>query len=142
MMLEILPCYAACRVPKTRGTHNQRLRKTKPTGLAETANETPRSCSDSYEARSTGRLDHVPTRTRLTRQNASTTSTRTGVKSHFLLPIPGWAVKTYHYTHHTRHYSATDHPRGEYDEYRTSRFRGLGLICSLSTHLDPTSTQP
>jgi hypothetical protein len=36
----------------------------------------------------------------------------TSVKSHFLLPIPGWAVKTYHCTRHTRHYSATDHPRG------------------------------
>jgi hypothetical protein len=73
MMLEILPCYAACRVPKTRGTHNQRLRKTKPMGLAKTANKMPRPCSDSYEARSTGRLDHVLTRTRLTRRDASTT---------------------------------------------------------------------
>jgi hypothetical protein len=36
----------------------------------------------------------------------------TGVKSHFLLPILGWAVKTYHCTRHTRHYSVTDHPRG------------------------------
>jgi hypothetical protein len=36
----------------------------------------------------------------------------TGVKSHFLLPIPGWEVKTCHYTHHTVHYFATDHPRG------------------------------
>jgi hypothetical protein len=36
----------------------------------------------------------------------------TSVKSHFLLPIPGWAVKTYHYTRHAEHYSATDHPRG------------------------------
>jgi hypothetical protein len=36
----------------------------------------------------------------------------TNVKSHFLLPIPGWAVKTYHYTCHVEHYSATDHPRG------------------------------
>jgi hypothetical protein len=36
----------------------------------------------------------------------------TGVKSHFLLPIPGWAVKTCHCTRHTGHYSATDHPRG------------------------------
>jgi hypothetical protein len=62
-----------CRVPKTRGTHNERLRKTKPTGLAETANEMPWPCSDSYEARSTGRLDHVPTHTRLARQDASTT---------------------------------------------------------------------
>jgi hypothetical protein len=35
----------------------------------------------------------------------------TGVKSHFLLPIPGWTVKTCHCTHHTGHYSATNHPR-------------------------------
>jgi hypothetical protein len=35
-----------------------------------------------------------------------------GVKSHFLLPIPGWEMKTCHYTHHTMHYFATDHPRG------------------------------
>jgi hypothetical protein len=62
-----------CRVPKTRGTHNQRLRKTKPTGLAETANETPRPHPDSYEARLMGRLDHVLTCTRLARQDASTT---------------------------------------------------------------------
>jgi hypothetical protein len=31
---------------------------------------------------------------------------------------------------------------GEYDEYRAPRFRGLGLIRSLSIHLDPTSTRP
>jgi hypothetical protein len=36
----------------------------------------------------------------------------TGVKSHFLLPIPEWAVKTCHCTRHTIHYSTTDHPRG------------------------------
>jgi hypothetical protein len=36
----------------------------------------------------------------------------TSVKSHFLLSIPGWAVKTCHYTRHAEHYSATDHPRG------------------------------
>jgi hypothetical protein len=36
----------------------------------------------------------------------------TSVKSHFLLPIPRWTVKTCHCTHHTGHYSATDHPRG------------------------------
>jgi hypothetical protein len=43
------------------------------TGQAETANETPRPRSDSYEARSTGRLDHVPTHTRLARRDSSTT---------------------------------------------------------------------
>jgi hypothetical protein len=36
----------------------------------------------------------------------------TSVKSHFLLPISGWEVKTSHCTHHTMHYFATDHPRG------------------------------
>jgi hypothetical protein len=36
----------------------------------------------------------------------------TSVKSHFLLPISGWAVKTYHYTRHAEHYSTTDHPQG------------------------------
>jgi hypothetical protein len=34
------------------------------------------------------------------------------VKSHFLLPILGWAVKTCHYTRHAEHYSTTDPPRG------------------------------
>jgi hypothetical protein len=43
------------------------------TGRAETTNETPRPRSDSHEARSMGRLDHVPTRTRLAQQDASTT---------------------------------------------------------------------
>jgi hypothetical protein len=116
---------------------------------------TPRLRSDSYEAPSTGRLDRVPTRTRLARQGISTigksltrtTQSRTtrpilftyseikvrpfnattcyflpswlqswpsgnstGVKSHFLPPIPGWEVKTYHYTHQTAHCFATDHP--------------------------------
>jgi hypothetical protein len=36
----------------------------------------------------------------------------TSVKSHFLLLIPGWEVKTCHCTRHTMHCSATDHPRG------------------------------
>jgi hypothetical protein len=31
---------------------------------------------------------------------------------------------------------------GEYDEYRTLRFQGLGLIRSPSTHLNPTLTWP
>jgi hypothetical protein len=43
------------------------------TGRAETTNETPRSRFDLYEARLMGRLDHAPTRTRLARQDASTT---------------------------------------------------------------------
>jgi hypothetical protein len=65
-----------CRVPKTTGTHNQRLKKTKrypQTRRAKTADETPRLRSDSYEARSTERLDYVPTRTRHARQDVSTT---------------------------------------------------------------------
>jgi hypothetical protein len=64
-----------CRVPKTRGTHNQRLRKTKrypQTRRAKTANETPRPHFDLYEARSMGRLDHVLTHMRLARQGTST----------------------------------------------------------------------
>jgi hypothetical protein len=36
----------------------------------------------------------------------------TGVKSHFLLPILGWEVKSCHCTHHTVRYFTTDHPRG------------------------------
>jgi hypothetical protein len=39
-------------------------------------------------------------------------STIASIASHFLLPIPEWAVKTYHCTRHAEHYSATDHPRG------------------------------
>jgi hypothetical protein len=40
------------------------------TGRAKIANETPRLHSDSYEARSTGRLDRILTHTRLARQDA------------------------------------------------------------------------
>jgi hypothetical protein len=43
------------------------------------------------------------------RQHGSSTS----VKSHFLLPILGWAVKTYHCTRHAGHCSTTDPPRGK-----------------------------
>jgi hypothetical protein len=66
----------------------------------------------------------------------------TSVKSHFLLSIPEWAVKTCHCTRHTEHYSATDPLEGEYDEYRTPKFLGLVLIHSPSTHLDPALTWP
>jgi hypothetical protein len=70
---------------ETGGTHNQRSKekqtpeKTTPkalpteTGRAKTTNETPRPRSDSHETRSTGRLDHVSTRTRLAQRNTSTT---------------------------------------------------------------------
>jgi hypothetical protein len=44
--------------------------------------------------------------------NGNQHGSSTSVKSHFLLPIPGWAVKTCHCTHHAKHYSATDHPQG------------------------------
>jgi hypothetical protein len=37
----------------------------------------------------------------------------TSVKSYFLLPIPGWVVKTCHCTRHVGHCYATDPPRGE-----------------------------
>jgi hypothetical protein len=43
------------------------------------------------------------------RQHESSTS----VKSHFLLSIPRWAVKTCHYTRHARYCSTTDPPRGK-----------------------------
>jgi hypothetical protein len=104
------------------------------------------------------RLDHVSTRTRLARWDASTLGksltrtnlgragqpasltnsqtkvkafnatanhflppwlqrgqhrSSTSVKSHFLLPIPGWVVKTCHCTRHTRHCSTTDPSRGK-----------------------------
>jgi hypothetical protein len=77
-------------VPKIRGTHNQRLRKTKLLPTNETSQNgkgdtsttfrlvqgtldgMPRLRSDSYDVRSTGRLDRVPTRTRLARQGTST----------------------------------------------------------------------
>jgi hypothetical protein len=36
----------------------------------------------------------------------------TGVKSCFLLPIPGWAAKTCHYTHHAGYCSTIDASRG------------------------------
>jgi hypothetical protein len=66
---------------KNKGYPQSTIKKNKTTpkplptkmGRAKTANGTPRPRSDSYEARSTGRLDHVPTRTRLARQDALTT---------------------------------------------------------------------
>jgi hypothetical protein len=53
--------------PQSTIKKNKTTPKALPTkmGRAETANETPRPRSDSHEARSMGRLDHVPTRTRL-----------------------------------------------------------------------------
>jgi hypothetical protein len=63
----------------------------------------------------------------------------TGVKSHFLLPIPGWEVKTCHYTHHTAHYFATDHPRGRIQQGLYPMILGIRPYPPI---LDPASTQP
>jgi hypothetical protein len=131
------------------------------------------------------RLDHVPTRTRLARRDASTprkspTRTTLGragrpasltnsqtkvkafnatanhflpswlqrcqhessaiVKSHFLLPIPGWAVKTCHCTRHTRHCPATDPSRGKIRRVSYPEISGARPYPFPSTHLDPAST--
>jgi hypothetical protein len=60
----------------------------------------------------------------------------TGVKSHFLPPIPGWEVKTCHYTHYTVHYFATE---GGYDKDRTPTILGTRPYPPV---LDPSSTWP
>jgi hypothetical protein len=62
-------------VPTINDKKNKTTPKPLPTKMrqAKIANETPRPRSDSYEARSTGCLDHVLTRMRLARQDASTT---------------------------------------------------------------------
>jgi hypothetical protein len=62
-----------------------------------------------------------------------------GVKSHFLPPIPGCEVKTYHYTHHTAHCFATDHPRGR---IRQGPYPTISRIRPYSPVLDPSSTRP
>jgi hypothetical protein len=51
------------------------------------------------------------------RQHGSSTS----VKSRFLPPIPGWAVKTCHYTHHAGYCSAIDAPSRHKTTTVTSR---------------------
>jgi hypothetical protein len=63
----------------------------------------------------------------------------TGVKSYFLLPIPGWVVKTCHCTHHTVHYFATDHPRGR---IRQGLYSTISGIWPYPRVLDLVSTQP
>jgi hypothetical protein len=63
----------------------------------------------------------------------------TGVSSHFLLPIPGWEVKTCHYTHLTAHCFATDHPRGRIRQGPYPTISGIRLYPPI---LDPASTQP
>jgi hypothetical protein len=73
--------------------------------------------------------------------NGNRHGSSTSVKSHFLLPILGWKVKTYHCTHHTMHYFTTDHPRGRIRQGPYPRSWGLDLIRSPSTRprsgLDP-----
>jgi hypothetical protein len=63
----------------------------------------------------------------------------TGVKSHFLPPILGWEVKTCHYTHHTAHCFAADHPRGR---IRQGSYPTISGIRPYPPVLDPASTQP
>jgi hypothetical protein len=69
---------------------------------------------------------------------------RTSVKSHFLLHIPGWAVKTCHCTHHTEHYSATDHPRGRIQQVPYPKIPGTRsypfIVDPPRPVLDPAST--
>jgi hypothetical protein len=60
-----------------------------------------------------------------------------GVSSHFLLPIPGWEVKTCHYAHHTAHCFAIDHPRGR---MRQSPYPTISGIRPYPPILDPAST--
>jgi hypothetical protein len=63
----------------------------------------------------------------------------TGVKSYFLLSIPGWKVKICHYTHHVMHYFATDHPRGR---IRQEPHPMISEIRPYPPVLDPSSTWP
>jgi hypothetical protein len=63
----------------------------------------------------------------------------TGVKSYFLLPIPGWEGKPCHYIHHTAHYFATDHPRGR---IRQGPYPMISGIQPYPPVLDPSSTWP
>jgi hypothetical protein len=58
----------------------------------------------------------------------------TDVKSHFSLPILGWAVRTYHCPRHTMHYSATNHPRG--------RIRQVLYPAILGTRPYPSTIDP
>jgi hypothetical protein len=68
----------------------------------------------------------------------------TGVKSHFLLPIPGWEVKTYRCTRHTMHYFATDHPRGRIRQVPYPAIPGTrpypSIVDPPRPVLDPAST--
>jgi hypothetical protein len=57
----------------------------------------------------------------------------------FLPPIPGWEVKTYHYTHHTVHYFTTDHHRGR---IRQGPYPTIPETRPYPPVLDPASTWP
>jgi hypothetical protein len=57
----------------------------------------------------------------------------------FLPPIPGWEVKTYHYTHHTVHYFITDHPRGR---IRQGSYLTISTTRPYPPVLDLASTLP
>jgi hypothetical protein len=54
----------------------------------------------------------------------------TSVKSRFLPPIPGWAVKTCHCTHHVGYCSAIDAPSRHKTRPSHPGFLGPGLIHS------------
>jgi hypothetical protein len=55
------------------------------------------------------------------------------------MPIPGWEMKTCHYTHHTVHYFATDHPRGR---IRQGPYPTISETRPYPPVLDPSSTWP
>jgi hypothetical protein len=61
-----------------------------------------------------------------------------GASSYFLLPIPGWEVKTCHYAHHTAHCFATNHPRGRIQQ---GPYPTISGIRPYPPGLDPASTQ-
>jgi hypothetical protein len=75
--------------------------------------------------------------------NCDRRGSSTGVKSHFLLPIPECEVKTCHYTPIPRTVLPPITLEGGYDKDRTPQSQGLGLIRSPSTRprpgLDPAS---
>jgi hypothetical protein len=62
----------------------------------------------------------------------------------FLLPIPGWAVKTCHCTRHTEHYSTTDLPRERIRRVSYPKIPGTRpypfTVDSPRPVLDPAST--
>jgi hypothetical protein len=71
--------------------------------------------------------------------NSNRCESSASVKSHFLLPIPGWEMKTCHYTHHTVHCFATDHPRGR---IRQGPYPTISGTRPYPPILDPSSARP